>query len=264
VAESARLPSFAERHAEFAARIEKIRQMAGLGGATPASNDDIRAARVARVMPRRRNASPTAGQEQQRPVPALVGTPAPNSPEKPVREKDVAGLLDELPPPQGSTRAQDFLRKAYRTLEREALQREVQDANADIWNGDTWFSALDREADAEAHYSGALIDHERAYRHFAGVLDVEDTAEPEKVREAITSHVERAKVRKAQAIERRDALGRVPKVKELSRSFYRLGLKDRNSVLQQLHAVRKLVPQALKLAVQLAEGPGHHRGGRSL
>lgn len=363
VAESARLP-FAERHAEFAARIEKIRQMAGRRGATPAAGDDNRAARVARVMPHRRNASPTAGQEQQGPVPALVGTPAPNPPEKPVRGKNVADLLDELPPPQGSTRAQNFLREANRVLQRKALQREVQDANADIWNGEKWIRALDREdahlrgsrkdfekwvdttfrdskvfldhydalsarekrmtvkllresprelarrlvapqgkrpsglratlrkvakhltgdtpqrrvfknvpgfedgcrlvADAEAHYSGALIDHEGAYLHFADVLGVEDTAKPVEVREAITAHVERAKVLKAQIIERRNALGLVPSAKELSRSFHRLGLKDRNSVLQQLRAVGKLVPQALKLAVQLAEGPGHSRGGRSL
>jgi hypothetical protein len=364
VAESARLPSFAARHAEIAARIEKIRQMSGVRGATPAADDDNPAARAARVMPRRRNASPTAGQEQQGALPALVGTPAPNPPEKPIREKDVASLLDELPPPQGSTSAQNFLRNANRMLERKALQREIEDANADIWNGDKWFSALDREdeylrgsrkdfegcvettfrdskafldryealsakeeritvkmlrdspdllarllvapqgkhpsgwratlrkvakrmagdtpqrrvfknvpgfegdckrvADAEAHYSRALIDHERAYRPFARVLGIEDTAKPAEVREAITDYVERAKVRKAQIIERRDALGRVPKVKELRRSFHRLGLKDRNSVLQQLHAVGKLVPQALKLVVQLAEGPGHSRGGPSL
>jgi hypothetical protein len=369
--EPPRQPSVADRYAEIAARIEKMRQTYRRGTAPPAADDDSLAARVARTMARRRDTSPTAGQEQQGPVPDMVGAPAPNPPEKPVREKDVAGLPDDLPPPGGSTRAQNFLREANRMLQRKALQREVEDALQDIWNGDKWFFALDREdahlrgsrkdfekwadttfrdskafldrydaqstrekrmdikmlrdspevfarllvtprgpenasdrkhpsgwratlgkvakrlsgdtpqrrvfknvpgfeddcrlvADAEARYSGALIDHERAYCHFARVLGVEDTAKPAEVREAITTHVERAKVRKAEIIERRDALGRVPSAKELIRSFHRLGLKDRNSVLQQLRAVGKLVPQALKLAVQLAEGPGHERGGRSL
>jgi hypothetical protein len=119
-------------------------------------------------------------------------------------------------------------------------------------------------ADAGERYMSAVTGCENAHRYVADALGIEKTAPPKEVREAITAHVDRTKVRKAQILERRDALGDVPTTKELHRSFRDLSPKDRGSVLKQLGAIGKLVPQALSLVIELAEGPKRSRGGWSL
>jgi hypothetical protein len=73
-----------------------------------------------------------------------------------------------------------------------------------------------------------------------------------------------ATTRKAEAIERCDALGQVPTTRELRLEFRGLRIEDRRWVQQQLRIVGKLIPQALSLAAQLAEGPERRRGGWSL
>lgn len=119
-------------------------------------------------------------------------------------------------------------------------------------------------ADAGERYMSDVIGCENAHRYVANALGIEDKAPPEEVREAITAHVHRATVRKAQILERRDSLGDVPTTEELQRSFRDLSLKDRGSVMKQLGALGKLVPQALSLVIELAEGPKRGRGGWSL
>jgi hypothetical protein len=119
-------------------------------------------------------------------------------------------------------------------------------------------------ADAGERYMSAVTGCENAHRYVADALGIEDTAPPEEVRKAITAHVDRAKVRKAQILERYDALDDVPTTKALRRSFRALSLKDKGSVLEQLGTIGKLLPQALSLVIELAEGPDRGRGGWSL
>jgi hypothetical protein len=73
-----------------------------------------------------------------------------------------------------------------------------------------------------------------------------------------------ADARKADAIARRNALGRSPTIKELKRVYRSLGPEDRHWVVRQLPAVAKLIPRAARLLEKLARGPEQEREGLGL
>ena len=109
-------------------------------------------------------------------------------------------------------------------------------------------------AAAGERYLDAIRVRDSARRAVAQNLGLSETVTVKEVRDALSARMATATAQKAEAISRRVSL-KAPTVQELERAFLRLSDMEQRWAMQRLSEVNSLVPKALRLGQDLAEGP---------